>query len=70
MEVSGPKAFQTELLWINYCVAFLSKLLTEPLTKNIGPERENEGDDGVPRQGHHGQGLQDVPFQDRGCRRR
>ena len=38
--------------------------VSESLTKNGDPDHEDEADDGVPRQGHHGQGLQDVPVQD------
>jgi len=30
---SGTKALQTAILWTNLCLAFLSLLLTEPLTK-------------------------------------
>ncbi len=38
--------------------------------KNRGPEPEEEGGDGVLRQGHRGEGLLVVQLQDQGCRRR
>ncbi len=28
---------------------------------------EDKGGDGVPRQGHHGEGLHEIQVQDRGC---
>jgi hypothetical protein len=38
--------------------------------QNRGPDPEDQGGDGVPRQGHRGEGLQEIHGQDRGCCRR
>ncbi len=44
------------------------KCLSSASKQNRRPDQEDEGGDGVPRQGHRGEGLQEILPQDRGRR--
>ena len=46
----------------------VSELKVKAKSRNkLGSDPENEGGDGVPRQGHPGEGLHELQVQDPGC---
>ncbi len=67
---SGLSAHLTTAFWTILCVAFLGYRSVQSLTKNPGPDPEDEGVDVLPWLGHRGKGLLEVQVQDRGCHRR
>jgi hypothetical protein len=55
-----------EALWTILRGAFLNEGQSTALQLNLGPDLEDQGGDGVPRQEHCGIGLQEVQVPDRG----
>ncbi len=58
-----------EALWTIIRGAFLNEGQSTALQLNQDADLEDQGGDGVPRQEHYGEGLQEVQVPDRGCRR-
>ena len=66
---SGLPAHLPVNLWTILCVASLSLGSMQSLTTKRVLDPKDNGGDGVPRQGHRGEGLQEVQAQFWGCRR-
>ncbi len=61
----GEEGLASQLAWLKpfglFCVGrYWVKGLRIASKQNQQPDQEDEGDDGVPRQGHHGEGLQEI----------
>ncbi len=69
----GEESLASQLAWLQsfglFCVwCTWIKGQRSSLQQYRGPEQEDEGGDGVLRQGHRGEDLQEILLLDRGCR--